>query len=250
MGRGGDAVLRDAAEYLRGRICGHGVGIQGGCRWHNRYVTGDEPRRDRMGAGARPSDFSEFGGARWLGGRHGADYAEFHRCWRRVYLYYGGVQGAHTGRKFATVERTEQPMLGLATLRRDGFASGEAGDEDGFLLTQLLAIERETLHVNAECRGGLRVEVTDDVGGPLEGYAAALGAGNYLDATLDFARPLADLVAKGQSLFLLVCSGPAHDLSKRLHKIPYLSKTSRGEAPAASSSRTVFSPSNFSIDSL
>ena len=110
-----------------------------------------------------------------------------------IYLYYGGVQGAHTGRKFATVERTEQPMLGLATLRRDGFASVEAGDEEGFLLTQPLAIEGETLHVNAECRGGLRVEVTDDSEVPLAGYAAALGAGNYLDATLDFARPLADL---------------------------------------------------------
>ena len=84
-------------------------------------------------------------------------------------------------------------MLGLATLRRDGFASVEAGDEEGFLLTQPLVIEGETLHVNAECRGGLRVEVTHDAGGPLEGYAAALGAGNYLDATLDFARPLADL---------------------------------------------------------
>ena len=49
------------------------------------------------------------------------------------------------------------------------------------------------LHLNAECRGGLRVEVTDDVGVPLEGYVAALRAENYLDTTLDFTRPLADL---------------------------------------------------------
>ena len=110
-----------------------------------------------------------------------------------IYLYYGGVQGAHTGRKFAAVERTHQPMLGLATLRRDGFVSVEAGEEEGFMLTQPLAIAGNELHLNAECRGGLRVEVTDDAGLPLGGYAAALRAGDHLDATLDFARPLADL---------------------------------------------------------
>ena len=52
-----------------------------------------------------------------------------------IYLYYGGVQDAHTGRKFAVVERRHQPTLGLATLRRDGFVSVEAGDEEDFLLT-------------------------------------------------------------------------------------------------------------------
>ena len=103
------------------------------------------------------------------------------------------MQGAHTGRKFAAVERTHQPMLGLATLRRDGFLSVETGDEEGFLLTQPLVVAGNELHLNAECRGGLRVEVTDDAGVPLEGCVAALGAGNYLDATLNFARPLADL---------------------------------------------------------
>ena len=103
-----------------------------------------------------------------------------------IYLYYGGVQGAHMDRKFAAAERRHQPMLGLATLRRDGFVSVEAGDEEGFLLTQPLVIAGNELHLNAECRGGLRVEVTDDAGVPLEGYVAALGAGNYLDTMLDF----------------------------------------------------------------
>ena len=34
------------------------------------------------------------------------------------------------------------------------------------------------------------------------------------------------------------------------YKMPYLSKTSRGDLPAASSSRTVFSPLSFPIDFL
>jgi hypothetical protein len=109
----------------------------------------------------------------------------------RIYLYYGGVQGAHTGRKYSTVERQHQPMLGLATLRRDGFVSVEAGAEEGFLLTHPVPLEGDELHVNAECRGGLRVEVTDDTGWPLEGYTAEVGAGDFLDATLAFDRPLA-----------------------------------------------------------
>ena len=113
-----------------------------------------------------------------------------------IYLYYGGVQGAHTGRKYQTVERTHRPMLGLATLRRDGFVSVEAGKEEGFLLTQPLQIEGSTLHLNVECRGWLRVELTDDTGVPLQGYAAQVGAGDGLDVALDFAAPLEALQAR------------------------------------------------------
>ena len=110
-----------------------------------------------------------------------------------IYLYYGGVQGAHTGRKYATVERLHQPMLGLATLRRDGFVSVEAGEEEGFLLTKPVSMEGVELHINAQCRGWLRLEITDDSGAPLEGYAAAIGTGDHLDAAVRFAQPLAAL---------------------------------------------------------
>ena len=84
-------------------------------------------------------------------------------------------------------------MLGLATLRRDGFVSVEAGEEEGWLLTHPVLIEGETLHLNVESRGAVRVELTDDTGIPLQGYAATVQAGDYLDATLNFAEPLAAL---------------------------------------------------------
>ncbi len=119
-----------------------------------------------------------------------------------IYLYYGGVQGAHTGRKFSVVERRSQPMLGLATLRRDGFVSVEAGEEEGWLLTHPVLIEGSTLHLNVESRGAVRVELTDDTGIPLQGYAATVQAGDYLDATLDFAEPLA--VLRGREVRLRV----------------------------------------------
>ena len=38
----------------------------------------------------------------------------------------------------------------------------------------------------AQCRGWLRLEITDDSGAPLEGYAAAIGTGDHLDAAPEF----------------------------------------------------------------
>jgi hypothetical protein len=110
-----------------------------------------------------------------------------------IYLYYGGVQGAHTGRKFKQVERTQQPALGLATLRRDGFVSLEAREEEGQLLTKPLVIDGNELHVNAASKGHLVAEITDDVGLPLPGYTSLPMVKDRTDALLRFDRPLAAL---------------------------------------------------------
>jgi len=110
-----------------------------------------------------------------------------------IYLYYGGVQGPHTGQKFKKVTRKHQPMLGLATLRRDGFASVEGGEEEGLLLTKPLEISSGELHVNADSRGHLIAEVTDDQGVPLPGYTSLPMAKDRVDAALRFDRPLGEL---------------------------------------------------------
>ena len=114
----------------------------------------------------------------------------------QVYLYYGGVQGAHTGRKFKEVERTCKPEVGLATIRRDGFVSVEAGEEEGVLLTKPLGIEGSELHVNANVRGQLIVEVTDGLGASLPGYAAYPISKDRTDAAVRFDRPLAELAGR------------------------------------------------------
>ncbi len=63
---------------------------------------------------------------------------------------------------------------GLATLRRDGFASMDAGELEGTLVTRPLTFEGSTLFVNADCpRGELRVDVLDDGGEVIEPYKAA-----------------------------------------------------------------------------
>jgi hypothetical protein len=49
---------------------------------------------------------------------------------------------------------------GLATLRRDGFASMDAGDEEGVLITRPVVFEGKHLFVNVDCpEGDLRVDV-------------------------------------------------------------------------------------------
>jgi hypothetical protein len=108
----------------------------------------------------------------------------------QIYLYYGGVSGPHTGRKFSSVERKYPPMLGLATLRRDGFASLEAGEEEGFLLTRPLVVEGRELHLNADSQGHIVVELADDQGRPLPGYSSLPIAKDRTDALVRFDRPL------------------------------------------------------------
>jgi hypothetical protein len=51
---------------------------------------------------------------------------------------------------------------GLAVLRRDGFASMDAGDKEGSLLTRLVTFRGKHLFVNVAAKGGaLRAEVLD-----------------------------------------------------------------------------------------
>ncbi len=55
--------------------------------------------------------------------------------------------------------------VGLATLRRDGFASMDAGDSTGTLTTRPLQFDGSRLFVNADCPDGeLRAELLDEAG--------------------------------------------------------------------------------------
>jgi hypothetical protein len=64
--------------------------------------------------------------------------------------------------------------IGLAMLRRDGSASLDAGDEPGALTTRLVRFAGDFLFVNvAAPQGSLTVEVLDEYGQPIPGFAAA-----------------------------------------------------------------------------
>lgn len=115
-----------------------------------------------------------------------------------VYLYYGGVEGPHTGRKFAAVERRHASAIGLATLRRDGFVSLDAGDEAGHFLSKPLGKVNDTLHLNARAaaNGWIKASLTDDTGRPLEGFAPQAFSGDSTDAELSFPQSTAALKEK------------------------------------------------------
>ena len=63
-----------------------------------------------------------------------------------IRLYYGGFDATHAANGNAAI--------GLATLRKDGFASLDAGDTPGTVVTRPLGFSGKTLHVNAEVADG------------------------------------------------------------------------------------------------
>lgn len=95
----------------------------------------------------------------------------------QLYIYYGGVRGPHTGPRFPKVERKHRPAIGLATLRLDGFASIDAGEEEGTLTTKPLLFDGSRLVVNADAKTGyIMVEILDGerpLEIPLQGFSRA-----------------------------------------------------------------------------
>ena len=94
----------------------------------------------------------------------------------KVWLYYGGVDGLHAARE------PWHGGIGLATLRKDGFASLDAKDT-GVVTTKILTGARGPLHVNCAATGGsIRVEVLNAKGEVLPGYGRADCAPLTLDS--------------------------------------------------------------------
>jgi hypothetical protein len=85
----------------------------------------------------------------------------------RLFFYYNGFSG----------ETPKGPNMygggstGVAFLRRDGFASMDAGREVGQLTTRPLRFSGKHLFVNLDApEGGLRAEILDESGQPLPGF--------------------------------------------------------------------------------
>lgn len=84
------------------------------------------------------------------------------------YTGYSGVapdgsRGMYTG-----------ASIGMATLRRDGFASMETNDKKGMLLTRPVVFSGSYLFVNIDNPNGeLKVEVLDESGKKIKGFSAA-----------------------------------------------------------------------------
>lgn len=83
-------------------------------------------------------------------------------------LYYGGFDDTHAQ------ESKWHAKIGLATLRKDGFASLDAGRTIGTVLTKRLVGLEGPLHLNYRTTGGwLKAEVLDESGQVVPGYEEA-----------------------------------------------------------------------------
>ena len=84
-----------------------------------------------------------------------------------IKLWYGAWDKDHRAPDSAITGR-----VGLATLRKDGFASLDAGDTTGTVTTRLLKGLAGRLSVNAEARGGaVRAELLDADGNVVPGFS-------------------------------------------------------------------------------
>lgn len=85
-----------------------------------------------------------------------------------IYLHYSMVNGPHRSPKFPTVTRNHPSAIGLATLRRDGFVSLDAGAETGTLVTRPFLLPPGALHLNVDATSGeAKVEILDANGEPM-----------------------------------------------------------------------------------
>lgn len=78
-----------------------------------------------------------------------------------------------SGRRLSKIMWDSHTSTGLATLRRDGFVSMQAGKEEGILVTEKLSFDGKYLFVNADVRNkksALIVEVLDTDGSPIPGF--------------------------------------------------------------------------------
>ena len=98
-----------------------------------------------------------------------------------LWFFYTGSCLPHTcgpealERRLSQVESGELPAkssIGLATLRRDGFISLDAGNRPGYLLTKPFPWPKSsTVHLNTDARAGeVRVSVCQPDGTPYPGY--------------------------------------------------------------------------------
>jgi hypothetical protein len=98
-----------------------------------------------------------------------------------LWFYYSAFQGdaSKTNRAWLKNGMYDRGATGLAFLRRDGFASMEAGGGEGSLTTRPVVFNGARLFVNAACsQGELRAEILDRSGRPIPPY------------TLDACQPL------------------------------------------------------------
>ena len=84
-----------------------------------------------------------------------------------IYFYYGGYARGHK------VNRFEERQIGMVKMKRDRYVARVAGSDTGWIVTPPVILDGAALTVNADASGGsLVVQILDETGHPLPGFAA------------------------------------------------------------------------------
>ncbi len=104
-----------------------------------------------------------------------------------LFIYYGGVNGAHRLPGQPQPERKHRGAIGLVNVPRDRFVSLDA-EEEGTLVTKPFTLPAGTLHLNVDATGGqVHVALCDAHGQPLPDPAASQPIiGDQIDSTVTF----------------------------------------------------------------
>ncbi|MCX7008133.1 MAG: hypothetical protein NTY53_12945, partial [Kiritimatiellaeota bacterium] len=106
----------------------------------------------------------------------------------KIWFYYIGFQGNTEKPKIKghTNGYYDRGATGVAFLRRDGFASMDAGETEGALTTRPVRFTGSHLFVNAAAKEGkLRAEILDEAGQPIEPFTLQHCRAMHTDNTLE-----------------------------------------------------------------
>lgn len=106
----------------------------------------------------------------------------------RLWFYYSAFRGdaSKTGPHWLQNGMYDRGAMGVAILRRDGFASMDAGSEEATLVTRPVRFSGKHLFVNVDAQqGALRAELLDEAGRPIEPFTLAHCRPIQADSTLE-----------------------------------------------------------------
>jgi len=148
----------------------------------------------------------------------------------RLWFYYSGLRGDGTrlaGKPWQRNGMYSNGAIGVATLRRDGFA-GMVADGKGEILTRPVLFSGRHLFVNAECRfGSVSAEIVGEDGKAIQGFSrddcAAFSRGDSTKTELRFkGGDLSSLAGKSLRFRFLVKCGTLYSF--------WVSPSRRGES--------------------
>ena len=107
----------------------------------------------------------------------------------KMYFYYGAWSGTSPKLQANMMGDHERAnamyaggATGLATLRRDGFASMDGGNQGGYLITEAVIFNGDYLFVNCDSSNGvIKVEILGEDGIPISTFTAS----NCLNVSVD-----------------------------------------------------------------